>query len=201
MVLMINISSDDIHILGSDEECFVPRTQVATKYWPELLHYLRRHDARKIIVLNGPGGFTNLRVGTLVLNILNRLLLHDHNQGLELYTIGKLEIYQYAYQKGRLPPRGILYIGQQHNVWDTDLQTEISQKIRREEIDYDTELFLDRMHIPYRQQTTKMVRFQVQDDKLYLIYQDTSYDLTDKIATLPKSLMISPQYMIEPTIS
>ena len=80
--------------------------------WWELIKLYRERWFNNVIVLNWPGGFTNLRVGTLCLNILNTLL---ENQ-LNFYDISKIDLYKTAYEKWFLPKYWVLYIWQKRNI-------------------------------------------------------------------------------------
>lgn len=86
--------------------------------WEELVKLHKKIWFENVIVLNWPGGFTNLRVGTLCLNVLNTLL---ENQ-LSFYDISKIDLYKKAYEKWVLPKYWIIYIGQKRNIWLRDFE-------------------------------------------------------------------------------
>ena len=93
--LFMNISSDEVEISDGETDIFLHRNDVERVLWPKLVQLVRGWNYKNIIVLNWPGWFTNLRVGTLCLNILNTLLKNK----LSFYDISKIELYKKAYEK------------------------------------------------------------------------------------------------------
>ncbi|MDR0369869.1 MAG: hypothetical protein LBH96_05170 [Candidatus Peribacteria bacterium] len=47
------------------------------------------------------------------MNLLNALV---ENQ-IDFYSVSKIALYQYAYEQGKMPKYGIIYIGQKRNIW------------------------------------------------------------------------------------
>lgn len=111
--IFINISSDSVLTDTWDRyRISIPRDHVERLLWWELVNLHREKWFDNIIVLNWPGGFTNLRVGTLCLNILNTLL---ENQ-LTFYDISKIDLYKKAHEKKFLPKYWVIYIWQKRNI-------------------------------------------------------------------------------------
>ena len=111
--IFINISSDSVLTdTWDDYRISIPRDHVERLLWWELVNLHRERWFDNVVVLNWPGGFTNLRVGTLCLNILNTLL---ENQ-LTFYDISKIDLYQKAYEKWFLPKYWVIYIWQKRNI-------------------------------------------------------------------------------------
>jgi len=109
----MNISIDSVLTDTWDKyRINIPRDHVERLLWWELVNLYREKWFENVIVLNWPGGFTNLRVGTLCLNILNSLL---ENQ-LSFFDISKIDLYKMAYEKWFLPKYWIIYIWQKRNV-------------------------------------------------------------------------------------
>ncbi len=200
-MLFINISSDHVHILDDQDEHFLPRNGIEDSLWPVLLEYTKTHPVETIFLLNGPGGFTNLRVGTLSLNMLNTLLEHDTWTFIPIASMTKIDLYSYAYKQWRLPRYGILYIGQKRNVRWYDFQEQIHKQITLEEIQYSDDLFLDIVHDPYRQTIDAMISFSMSDNKIYLIYKGESHEIPVKELYLPLTMTVEPQYLIQPTMN
>ena len=112
--IFMNISIDSVITdTWNKYRIVIPRDHVERLLWGELVNLYRERWFQNVIVLNWPGGFTNLRVGTLCLNILNTLL---ENQ-LNFYDISKIDLYKKAYEKWFLPKYWIIYIGQKKNIW------------------------------------------------------------------------------------
>ena len=111
--IFMNISSD--YIIIDTWEKFridIPRNFVERYLWVELVKLYREKWFKNVVVLNWPGWFTNLRVGTLCLNILNTLF---ENQ-LDFYDISKIDLYKRAYEKKILTRYWIIYIWQKRNI-------------------------------------------------------------------------------------
>ena len=124
--IFMNISSDYILIdTWDNQKINLPRDFVEKSLWKELIKLYREIWIENVIVLNWPGGFTNLRVGTLCLNILNTLL---DNQ-VSFYDISKMDLYKIAYKKWFLSKYWVIYIWQKRNVrlWDFDKNEKFGQ--------------------------------------------------------------------------
>lgn len=200
-MLFINISSDQVHLLDDQDEHYLPRNGIEDVLWPTLLEYTQSHPVETIVLLNGPGGFTNLRVGTLSLNMLNTLLEHDTWTFIPIASITKINLYTFAYKQWWLPRYGILYIWQKHNVRWYDFQEQTHKQITLEEIQYSDDLFLDFVRDPYWQTTEAMISFSMSNNSLYLIYKGESHEIPIKELHLPSTMTVEPQYLIEPTMN
>ena len=117
--IFMNISIDSVLIDTWDKyRINIPRDNVEKLLWEELVKLYREIWFENVVVLNWPGGFTNLRVGTLCLNVLNTLL-ENH---LSFYDISKIDFYKKAYEKWILPKYWVIYIGQKRNIWLRDFE-------------------------------------------------------------------------------
>ena len=115
----MNISIDSVLIDTWDKyRINIPRDTVEKLLWEELVKLHRKIWFENVVILNWPGGFTNLRVGTLCLNVLNTLL-ENH---LSFYDISKIDLYKKAYKKWILPKYWVIYIGQKRNIWLRDFE-------------------------------------------------------------------------------
>jgi len=111
--IFMNISIDSVITYTWDKYwIIIPRDHVEELLWKELINLYREKWFDNVIVLNWPGWFTNLRVGTLCLNILNTLL---ENQ-LTFYDISKIDLYKKAHEKKFLPKYWVIYIWQKRNI-------------------------------------------------------------------------------------
>ena len=111
--IFMNISIDSVITYTWDKYwIIIPRDHVEELLWKELINLYREKWFDNAVVLNWPGGFTNLRVGTLCLNILNTLL---ENQ-LNFYDVSKIDLYKKAYEKWFLPKYWVIYIWQKRNI-------------------------------------------------------------------------------------
>ena len=116
--LYLDISSDKMYLSCNDEELFLERNGIEDVLGKVLVQWQRKYDFRKAYILNGPGGFTNLRVGSLCMNLLNTLV---GNQ-IDFYSVSKIELYAEGYQKEFVERYGIIYIGQKKNIWLWDFE-------------------------------------------------------------------------------
>jgi len=117
--IFMNISIDSVLIDTWDKyRINIPRDSVEKLLWEELVKLHREIWFENVVVLNWPGGFTNLRVGTLCLNVLNTLLKNQ----LSFYDISKIDFYKKAYEKWILPKYWVIYIGQKRNIWLRDFE-------------------------------------------------------------------------------
>lgn len=122
----MNISSDSVLTDTWDNyRIVIPRDHVERLLWWELIKLYREKWFENVVVLNWPGWFTNLRVGTLCLNILNTLLENK----LSFYDISKIDLYKKAYELWYLPKHWIIYIWQKRNIrlWDFEKNEKIWQ--------------------------------------------------------------------------
>lgn len=200
-MLFVNISSDYIHLLDDQDEHFLERNGIENIFGPMLLEYTQNHPVETLLLLNGPGGFTNLRVGTLTINTLNTLLEYDTGTFIPIASITKLDLYAYAHKQGRLPRYGVVYIGQKHNVWLCDFEKHTHKQITLEEIHYADDMFLDFVHDSYRTTIEAMVSFSMKNNTVYLQYNDNFHALPIRDLHIPLSMTVAPEYFIEPTMN
>jgi len=108
-MLFINISSDKVQIADAKKDRFLDRNGIETTIGKSLIDRYEKSPYEQILLLNGPGGFTNLRVGTLALNLLNKLLDHKSSTDainrvspgampLQIFSITKFDLYSYLFE-------------------------------------------------------------------------------------------------------
>ena len=202
--LFMNISTDQVIISDGEMNISLNRNDVEKVLWPKLVQLVHEWNYENIIVLNWPGGFTNLRVGTLCLNILNTLL---GNQ-LTFYDISKIDLYKKAYEKWFLPKYWVIYIWQKRNIRLRDFERnekvwQFSFDELKEEID--SPIFLDEVidenyYPDYLNEYSKV--------KTSFDWTNLSIDNNDKIINLyideldlKPSKSIAPNYMMDPSIT
>ncbi len=61
-MLFCNISSDKVHIADAQGEIFLERNGIEKVLGPALVDRAKKSPFDQVFLLNGPGGFTNLRV-------------------------------------------------------------------------------------------------------------------------------------------
>lgn len=198
-MLFINISSDYVHVLDNNRQQFLPRNGIEQELWPVLLD--TAPGCESIFLLNGPGGFTNLRVGTLLINTFNMLIHHDTQKHIPIVSITKPALYTYAYQQWWLPRYGVLYIGQKHNIWIYDFQQQTYQQTTLEHIQYSDDFFFDWVHDPYWEHSDHMISFSMENNQLCLHYNNEKHSIPLEALHLTPTMTVSPDYMIQPTMN
>ena len=198
----IDISSDKIGIYWLDSPRFLEKKDVDKEIGKIIVDLDREYWIDEIIVLNWPWWFTNLRVGSLALNLLKTL----KNDKITFYSISKPELYQIFYKKWWIPRYGILYIWQKSNVWlrDNEEMSLISM-IKKADIDnYNNEywpLYLDQVYDEtYFWELDNQLKYTYWNWRLTLITQKWLSLEWDEIA-LHKVDKLEANYMIEPNVS
>lgn len=205
--IFMDISTDEVILSDWNEiSISLARNDIEATLWRELVNIVKNHDLKNIIVLNWPGGFTNLRVWTLSLNVLNTVI----NNQIDFFSISKIELYKKTYDNWLLPSYWVIYIWQKRNVWlwDFEKNEKIWQfsfdELKNYEILNSNSIFLD----------------EVFDEKYYpewmggynkvrTIYNwwvtiefnwnDLSYNINELNLNPVKS--IAPNYMMDPNIT
>lgn len=202
MKSFIDISSDKIGIYGLDSPRFLEKKEVDKEIGKIIVDLDREYWIDEIIVLNWPWWFTNLRVGSLALNLLKTL----KSDKITFYSISKPELYQIFYKKWWIPRYGILYIWQKSNVWlrDNEEMSLISM-IKKADIDnYNNEywpLYLDQVYDEtYFWELDNQLKYTYWNWRLTLITHKWLSLEWDEIA-LHKVDKLEANYMIEPNVS
>lgn len=202
--LFMNISSDEVEISDGEMDIFLNRNDVEKVLWPKLVQLVREWNYENIIVLNWPGWFTNLRVGTLCLNVLNTLLKNK----LSFYDISKIEFYKKAYEKWILPKYWVIYIWQKRNIRLRDFEK--NEKIGQYSFDelkgkINFPIFLDEVfdNNYYPDCLDEYIKIKISFD-----WSNLAIDNNGKIAifsieelNLKLSKSIAPNYMMDPSVT
>lgn len=197
-MLFINISSDKILLDDGVSQELLSRNGIENTLGPQLIDRYRNRPFQEIFVLNGPGGFTNLRVGSLMINMLNVSL----EEKIQIYSANKLQVYGALVAQGVLPSQGIIYLGQKHNVWLADFtQTPVMPSVINLQ-NIPSEAFLDEVYDSYWPEANElMVQWTNVQDTPTMSYQGKSYPLDRRALGLQAQTQIQAEYMIEPTMN
>lgn len=202
--LFMNISSDEVIISDWEMNVFLNRNDVEKVLWPKLVQLVREWNYKNIIILNWPWWFTNLRVGTLCINILNTLVDNQIN----LYDISKVDLYKLAYKNWIFPNKWIIYIGQKRNIWLWDFEKwekvwQYSFDELKEIINYP--VFLDEVieenYYPERLREYNKVKISFNWNGLNIENWEKSTNLSINDMDLKPLKSIAPNYMMEPSIT
>ena len=202
--LFLNISSDNVIISDWEVEDFLHRNDVEKILWPKLVQLIPKWNYENVLVLNWPWGFTNLRVWTLCLNILNTL----YENKLNFFDISKIDLYKKLYDKWFLPKNWVIYIWQKRNIWLRDF--EINEKVWQYSFDkldeiatvpiFFDEVYDDNYYPDWVKNDSKI--------KIYFDWDNLNIDYFNKIIkyslgelNLISIKSVSPNYMMDPSIT
>ena len=202
--LFMNISTDQIIISDGEINIFLNRNDVEKVLWPKLVQLFSGWNYKNIIVLNWPWGFTNLRVWTLCINILNAVMEKQIN----VYDISKIDLYKKAYEQWLLPKLGVIYIGQKRNVWLWDFWKwekiwQYSFDELKENLDW--QLFLDEVVDDnyYPEWINEYIKIKVTFDwdNLNVDYLNKMIKFCVNDLGINPLKSITPNYMMDPSIT
>jgi len=204
-MLFINISSDKVHIADAQQEQFLDRNTLESTLGKALVERYKQSPFGEILLLNGPGGFTNLRVGTLTLNLLNKLLASEEKSSvpppLQIYSITKFDLYAQLFTAWFLPQHGLVYIGQRDNIRLYDAQEKTYEQIKRDAIPKQDSLFFDYVREEYRgENASSMLSFHMTNQWLEMHYKDKSTLINVADLWLQAQSQVKPEYMIEAVV-
>lgn len=202
MKTLINISADKIAIFGFGDPVFLERNGVDMQIGKVLVALDRKYGFSSCLVINGPGGFTNLRVGSLALNLLKTL----KNNQFSLYSLSKIELYQKAYQYAILPRYGVIYIWQKSNVWLWDFDQQVLQAtIKKDQIwalleEYG-QIFLDEVYdLGYFAFPDLQVQSRFVEQGILLTFADNELLLNWEELCTDEVSQLEPNYMMNPNL-
>lgn len=190
-VVFLNISSDRIQCIANGKESILPHGDIEQTV-ADLLYGESLKGANKVLILNGPGSFTHLRIGTLALNMYNFL----NQNSLELYTIDKLALYQKLYHRNILPQVGYIYIGQRKNWRKVNLET-LSHETVQELTDKDA--FIDQLF--EGEAAENMIRLGWKDDELHIAYKGAEHTLSFAELELEPVKTLEANYMMDANVT
>ena len=209
--IFMNISSNSVLIDTWDKyRISIPRDHVERLLWWELVNLHREKWFDNVVVLNWPGGFTNLRVGTLCLNILNTLL---ENQ-LDFFDISKIDLYKKAYEKWYLPKYWVIYIWQKRNIRlrDFEKNEKIWQYSFNELKDLEEMKDVDNVFIEDIEEGNYYPECVDEYLKYHIVFESDIIFIIDKKCRIKNQILIdeldlkplksiAPNYMMDPSVT
>lgn len=199
-MLFINISSDKVYIGTGDKDIFMERNGIENVLWQQLIKLYEKYKFKEILVLNGPWWFTNLRVATLCLNLLNTLVKNK----IKIYDISKIDLYTHLYNNNLIPRRWVIYIWQRKNLRLYDFKNKEYSTETIENIKLDWEYFLDDVceKLYYGDLNNKcLIKIRHAQDGLELKYKSKKIQIKLKDLKLTPLKQIQPNYMIDPKMN
>ncbi len=202
-MLFINISTDNIYIQINDEIINLDRHEIENIIWPTLIKLHKKHNFTKILLINWPGGFTNLRVWTLALNLLNSL----ENWKIDIYSITKIDLFKHFVDKQELPNKWIIYIGQKKNIWLYNFVKWGYDTIQKPDIDYNLDMFFDLVYDEEyfdtktnKKVNSRKINIYLEKENLILDYNNTKLSTNIEKLKIKAEKMVEPKYFIKPTM-
>lgn len=197
-MLLINISSDKVALDDGNRQERLDRNGIEDVLGPTLLDWHKSSPFQDVFLINGPGGFTNLRVWTLMLNMLNAVA----EPKIQIFSVDKLTLFAHLVEQKVLPAIWAIYLWQKHNIWLTDFTTNppTTKEIKISELPAD--VFLDEVCDQYRPNWTEnMIHFSNQKDKLFVTYQDKKHEIIIQDLNIKPTVHVEADYMIEPVLN
>lgn len=198
-MLFCNISSDKVYLSDVQGEIFLERNGIEKVLWPTLIDRAKKSPFDHVFLLNGPGGFTNLRVGTLTWNLVAHLL-HLEQKNIKFFSCTKIDLYSYFVKKWVLPSVWYIYLWQKNSVWKYDFEND-SYKIVNQPFVFGKESFCDTLYdSSYWWENFDMVNFGSDDNWCFLMWKWEKCFFTAKDLDLKAVSAVSAEYMIDPTL-
>ncbi|HMY81079.1 MAG TPA: hypothetical protein PLW93_02740 [Candidatus Absconditabacterales bacterium] len=195
--MLVHLSSNHVVITIDGQTIIVPRGGLEIEF-PRILHTLmEKHTIKDIYVINGPGSFTNLRIGCLCLNMLDMIQsrLSDNQKKITLHTIDKIHLFTTLYRRGYIGSHGLLYIGQQKHGWSIHLDTGLVSKTSLLDIDS-----YHRIDLIDGIDDHRLVSFNLDNHSLVINQGSISHSMSIHEVGFQYVDQLTPHYMIEPNI-
>ncbi len=194
-MLFLNISTDLVNIEIEKEKIKLDRNEIENTIWPILVKLHKKYKFKEVFLLNWPWGFTNLRVWTLAINLLNTL----EKWSIDIYSISKIDFFTYFVQENILPNKWIIYIWQKKNVRLYDFINSKYTTIKKDEIDYNKNLFFDLVY--EREYFDKQpLDIYTKNDNIILKYNKKEFNTNIKKLNLKSEKLVEAKYFIQPTM-
>ncbi len=188
---------DSIYYSDTGDRQVFERNAADTDLAPALIQSIQKHHIQEIVVMTWPWWFTNLRVWSLVCNLLAQYI-----PDISFRVVSKLDCYIWAHKQGYLSDRALIYIGQKKTVWDYDFIQQSYTLQPKENLTDSTGYAIDKVDDYFPADYEKsFVRFVREDQKLSLVYQDTSYTMESLIVAQKPLQVVQPSYYVNPIIS
>ncbi|AKH32684.1 hypothetical protein XF24_00343 [candidate division SR1 bacterium Aalborg_AAW-1] len=198
--MILNLGAERIILIVGDQQIILPFEQVEEHLTQQVVELYMEYRPTALYVINGPGSFTNLRVGALIANLMGSL-----SKGtLQLMTIDKISLFRYLYLQGILPISGYIYFGQRKNFRISHLENDDYSTYSKQNF-ADTEavrpdFFVDWFvggDFPFFTERSQEITIVFEEGRIMISYQDSRLDCTDIFLPVQK---IDPIYGIEPNI-
>ncbi len=198
-MIFCNISSDKVHIADTNEEIFLERNGIEKVLGPILVDWTKKSPFDQVFLLNGPGGFTNLRVWAVTWNLVAHLI-NLHNQNIQFFSCTKIDFYRYFVQKWVLPHIGYIYLWQKNVVWKYDFENNLYEIVNQPFV-FSKDSFCDFVQDSvYWWNVSTMVRLGCDVQWCFLLWNNQKYYFVPEDFGLLPKFAVSPEYFIDPTV-
>lgn len=202
-MLFLNISTDQVFIQIQDETINLDRHEIENIIWPTIIKLYKKYNFDKVFLLNWPGWFTNLRVWTLALNLLNSL----ENWKIDIFSCTKIKLFKYFVEQKQLPNQWIIYIWQKKNIrlydfikwnYETIKKTDINTNIDINNKKLKSNLFFDLVYDQQYFDSDNKIDINLKNEKIILTYNNQSLETNIEKLWLKAEKMTEPKYFIQP---
>ncbi|HMT00850.1 MAG TPA: hypothetical protein PKD96_01070 [Candidatus Absconditabacterales bacterium] len=194
-MIFVNLSTNKIVVFAGGEQFFCEHKNVETHFPTLLLQIYQKYGFSRAVVLNGPGGFTHLRVGCLALNSLGFL----YPGKIKFFSVSKLDFFRTFFKADFLPSQGLIYLGQKRQWWLYDFTASTYQTVVFDNLDLqDIDCFIDEI---YETDYQKMLHLGFENDQLVCSFGNQIKKLALDQFSAHFADEIFPDYMIEPTVT
>lgn len=142
LVLLIHIASDHLYMQASGAETVYIPYQDLERNFPRLFFsYIVDKNIETLVIINGPGSFTQLRIACLTLRLYIQSFDMSDQTAPICIDIPKLSIYTHLIKQGMLPSKWLVFAGQRKKLFWFDpsrnLDVDISddEMIARDDLD------------------------------------------------------------------
>ena len=197
-MLFCNISSDKVHIADAQGEIFLERNGIEKVLGPTLIDRAKKSPLDQVFLVNGPGGFTNLRVWAVTWNLVAHLL-DLHQQTVKFFSCTKIDLYRYFVKKGILPKIWYIYLGQKNAVWKYDFEKDSYEMVNQSFV-FEKESFCDYVQDDAYFWNGEKVKFWTDDKGVFLFRKGEKNYFTGENLWLESVSAVKAEYMIDPTV-
>lgn len=196
-MIFINFSSDKI-FFWIDWYLKILENKGLEESFPSFLADIyQKNNFSEIYVINWPWWFTTLRTCCLSINLLNFV----NNYKIRLFEISKIDFYKKLVQNNIIPDKWIIFRWQRKKVWDYDFNQNSYEDLLLSDIENQNWFFfVDYISDEYIEHPNKLsFSFESQKIKVYYKWKDNLLDIND--FDFQEVNLLSPNYMVQPTIS
>jgi hypothetical protein len=197
-MFFVHLAREELVLACEGETTYIPYIDLERVLPAKIVHFVERFSPTQCCIINGPWGFTPLRIGTVIIN-----LLQQYATTMSLYPLSKLDLYRHAVEQKFLPPVGILWIGQKKNMLLYNFLDNQRSLISAEQMPIvPTSYFVDRvvMHplLDLTDPHAGVVRAFTKHE-IELTYQGKTFSV-DPQAVVASQAWVFPEYVLAPSI-